>query len=201
MGNLDRTTTSTGLLDGLKDASNEDVWQAFDARYRPVILSLAQRMGLSHADAADVVQETLLQFLRDYRLGRYERGKGRLRHWLQGIARHRITDALRARGRRREQGASAAADLASREDMERFWSEESEREILRQAMAELRESTRTSPRSIEAFEALVLGGRSAGVVAEEFGLTAHDVYMIKHRMTAKLREIVSRITALWDEDE
>jgi RNA polymerase sigma factor (sigma-70 family) len=201
MTDLTRSMTSTSLLDGLSDPANDAVWRAFDERYRPVILALGQRMGLTHADAADAVQEALLQFVRDYRLGRYERGKGRLRHWLQGIARHRIADALRARGRQREQAkALKLEDPAAPDEMSRLWDEESEREIMRQAMAELRETSRTTPRNIEAFEALVFGGRPVPAVAEEFGLTAHDVYMIKHRTTAKLREIVERLTAEWNED-
>ena len=79
---LDITRTTTVLLEGLHDASNDAVWGEFDRRYRPVVFGFARRLGLDDADAADVAQETLTRFLEEYRRGVYDRERGRLRSWL-----------------------------------------------------------------------------------------------------------------------
>ncbi|HET6248012.1 MAG TPA: hypothetical protein VFE47_09975 [Tepidisphaeraceae bacterium] len=47
------TRTSTALLDGLKNLSDPSAWQAFDVRYRPLLMAVGRKLGLSIADAED----------------------------------------------------------------------------------------------------------------------------------------------------
>ena len=68
---IDRTTTA--LLEGLFDSDNELAWSHFDARYRPIVIAFARKLGLSESDAGDVAQETILQFLKEYKEGKYDR--------------------------------------------------------------------------------------------------------------------------------
>jgi RNA polymerase sigma-70 factor, ECF subfamily len=112
-----RTVTTSTLLRGLLASRDDRAWCEVDERYRPIVLRLAERCGLDADDAADVAQETLTQFFEDYRAGKYDRQRGRLRAWLTGIARHRIADARRRRGARGEErgdsgGAAAAGGAA-----------------------------------------------------------------------------------------
>ena len=93
------TTTTTQLLEALFGPGEEAVWREFDARYRPIIFAFARELGVAAEDAADVAQQTLTEFLRDYRAGKYDRRRGRLRAWIIGIARHRVLDTLRQRTR------------------------------------------------------------------------------------------------------
>src|SRR5690348_2881849 len=111
-----RLTTTTQLLDSLSDESNREVWAGFDTRYRPILEGVARRLGLPPEDAADVAQETLARFARDYRLGKYERGKGRLRTWILSIARARSIDLLRAKSRSNaQQGGTELSEEPSEE--------------------------------------------------------------------------------------
>ena len=71
-----RATTSSTLLESLKDAGNDALWRQFDARYRPIVTAVVRRMGLSDEDAAEVAQQTLAEFAQAYRVGKYERGRG-----------------------------------------------------------------------------------------------------------------------------
>ena len=59
------TRTTTALLEGLLEQTNDETWREFDARYRPIIVAFARRVGLGETDAADVAQETLLRFVRE----------------------------------------------------------------------------------------------------------------------------------------
>ncbi|MAB82773.1 MAG: hypothetical protein CMJ24_04960 [Phycisphaerae bacterium] len=198
---LMRTTTTTALLEGLYDVEDGVVWQVFDDRYRPIIVGVCRRLGLSDSEADDTAQETLIQFLRDYREGRYSRDRGRLRSWIVGIARHRVIDYQRARGRRKEKlGHSSAMEVPDETAVEQLWDQEFERSILRQSVEELRRSTRTSEKSIRAFEMLIFDRMAPERVAEDLDMKPHDVYVAKSRVTTKLREIVERLKNLYEVD-
>ena len=194
-------TTTTALLQGLHEAGNEAVWEEFHARYRPIILAVARRLGLSDDDAADVAQETLIRFVQEYRRGRYDRARGRLRAWIIGIARLRVADVYRAKARRRQyRGNSAIEGLPDDHAMSHIWEEECRSEILRQALMELREVTQLDERTIDAFEALVLREDAPAVVAEQQGMAIASVYKAKQRCLRQLREILVRLNRAYEVD-
>lgn len=196
-----RTTTTTLLLERLRDPKDALVWEEFDARYRRILVGVGVKLGLDEEAASEAAQETLVQFVRDYREGRYDRGKGRLRAWIIGICRHRVADAHRRRARERgRRGESAMVDLADEQTVCAAWEEEQRRVVFARAMEVLRESTRTSVRTIRAFEMLAMGNVPAAEVAVELGLETAEVYRIKHRMTERLREIVAELTASYETD-
>ena len=191
-------TTTTALLDALRDPDQSTVWETFDSRYRPIIMGIARRLGLSEHDAADIAQETLAQFLRDYRAGKYERGRGRLRSWIIGIVKHRVADLKRAALRRRElHGESVIAEIPADDALEQIWDAEQRDAILRDAFVDLRRHTRTSDTSLRAFERLCFDGQTPAAVAAELGITTHDVYMAKNRVTDRLREIMAKHEAIY----
>lgn len=192
------TTTNTVLLEGLQDPKNEAVWREFDARYRPVVLAFARRLGLDDADAADAAQEAMLEFVQGYRAGKYERERGRLRSWIFGIAKHRAADIRRSAARRREaRGESAIVSTPSDDQQSTIWEEEWRSAIIRQAMTELRATTKINPKTIRAFELVALGGRRAAEVAEELDMTVNDVYVARSRVLDKLQGIISNLEETW----
>lgn len=191
--------TTTQLLESLHDLSDQVVWQVFDERYRPILFALARRLGLTEADAADVAQQTLTEFVGDYQSGRYDRQRGRLRSWLLGIARHRSIDLQRSQARRRElRGESGYLHLPAEDRLEEIWTAERDRWIVQQAMAELRAHSATTGTTLRAFEMVALQDLPPEQVARECGMTVDEVYRIKHRITKRLREITGKLRALYD---
>lgn len=189
-------TTTTELLDGLHKDGNEAAWYEFDRRYRPLLLAFLRRAGVTPADADDVAQETLACFLRDYRAGKYDRGQGRLRSWLIAIARYRLLDQKRAVGRRREfRGESAIVQLPDGADAEIMWEQEERRLILEQALRELRQAAHFRPRTLEAFDRVVLRHEPIERVCDELGLTPQEIYNAKNRVVERLRDIAQRYEA------
>ena len=191
-------TTNSELLAGLADPGNAAIWEEFDRRYRPVLLAFARRLGLAVDDAADVVQETLAAFVVEYRAGRYERDRGRLRSWLFAIARARVAAAKRrADPRRKWRGESALEGVAD----EATWSELFEAQwraaLLKAALAELTESTRTDERTLAAFRRTTLEREAPSVVAAALGMTVNAVYLARHHVLAQLKEIVARLEQEW----
>ncbi|MHC4947292.1 MAG: RNA polymerase sigma factor [Planctomycetota bacterium] len=193
------TRTTTALLDDLIDPANEAVWEEFDARYRPVLVAFARRIGLAPEDAADAAQEALARFVKSYREGRYDRTRGRLHSWLFGIARHCVLDIREARAARREgRGLSAVADLPEEGALSRLWDDACDREILQKAVDLLPERTKTDPQTIRAFELLAFEQRPPADVAETLGVSLNDVYLAKHRCLRRLRSIVAELSAAYE---
>lgn len=187
--------TTTDLLNGLHEGANPAAWDEFDRRYRPILIGFLRRSGLNETDAADVAQDTLTCFVRDYRNGMYDRRQGRLRSWLIGIARGRLADLRRSAGRRgKMRGESAIAGLADEDSAEALWEAEERRFIFEQALGELRETTRFSTRTLEAFERVVIRQEPIESVSNEMNLTPQEIYNVKNRVVERLREIVRRYT-------
>lgn len=194
------TTTTTLLLDGLLNAADHAAWLEFQTRCVPIMLAFAQRLGLSEADAADVTQDALVRFVAEYREGRYDRGRGRLRAWLVAIVRYRVADLKRDEARRPPLAApSAAAGVAAADELETLWVAEQRRVILQRAFEQLRERSRLAEKTIRAFERLVFDQRTADEVAGELGMTTGEVYVAKSRVSERLREIVRELEAAYED--
>lgn len=195
---LDRTTTA--LLTGLFDPKNAAAWEAFDRRYRPILVGFARNCGARESDAAEIAQETIVRFVEEYREGKYDRSRGRLGAWLVTIARYRMLDMRRKVGSSRiERGESAMIDLDDERSVGAAYEAERRHALLREALEELRTKSRTDPKTVKAFEMLVYHSLSPQVVAEQLGMSTHDVYLAKSRVAAKLREIVVRLEAEYEE--
>jgi len=189
------TNTTTLLLQRLHDPEDQGVWEEFDARYRPILIGVGVQLGLTADEASESAQETLVQFLKDYREKKYVSNNGRLRSWLMGICRHRIMDAhrLRARGAG-GRGDSVISTLPDQRAMTVTWEREQQRAIFKRAFHTLRESGRFADRTLQVFELVVIQGVPAVTVASSSGVEVAEVYRIKNRVTAKLREIVDQLT-------
>ncbi|MGE0479522.1 MAG: RNA polymerase sigma factor [Phycisphaerae bacterium] len=197
----DASRTTTLLLEGLLDPANVAVWTEFDERYRPVVQAVARRLGLDDHDAADVAQETMTVFLRDYQAGKYDRTRGRLGAWIVGIARHRIAELRRARARRQEwRGDSAVSELPGADELVDWWEHECRAEVLRRALHLLRTRTRFDAATIRAFEQVAIEDRAPGDVASELAISLDAVYAARSRCTAQLRVFLGELHRAYELD-
>ncbi|MCH2141355.1 MAG: sigma-70 family RNA polymerase sigma factor [Phycisphaerales bacterium] len=198
---LNVTQTTTALLQGLHETDNTIAWEVLDSRYRPIVIGLARRLGLSAQDADDVAQETMLRVLDEYRQGRYDRERGRMRSWLLTIARTKIADVHRKRGIRKEaRGESAMITCPDDAELEDLWLSERRRVILREALADLQSHSKTADKTIIAFEKLVFHRQSVTDVADALEMSENDVYLAKSRTTKRLKKTVEHLESLYDED-
>jgi len=201
VSDLSSLATTTILLDALRNPQDAEAWQLFDQRYRPIVSGFSMTMGLDEESAGEIAQETLARFVESYRLGRYERERGRLRSWILGVARHLIADRFRESKRSPiRRGESALGDLSDDHAVVEAWGREQERHIIALALDELRSGTRAEPRTIQAFELAAIREVPPASVAEACGFTVDEVYRIKHRLGLRLRSIVERLRLSFDED-
>ncbi len=181
-------TTST-ILEKLRLFEDEDAWERLVDRFREPILAFARAMRLGPFDAEDVAQETLTTFARLLRDGRYDRDRGRLSHWLFGIARMKILDHQKREARRHRilpnegRDPDGVADADPEELWERSW------EIFVAETCVARVRTELSADAFRAFEMVVLAERKPGEVAEELGVDVKSIYNAKHRALQRIREI------------
>ena len=200
MGSMDLDRTTTALLAALHDSANAAAWEAFDQRYRPILVGFARSCGLAEHDAAELAQATIVRFIEQYREGKYDRERGRLGAWLVTIAKYRLLDPRRkASSMHIAHGESAIVNLDDDRAVGDAYETQRRLAILREALKELREKTKTDPRTIRAFELLYYHGMSVQAVAADLGMQPQEVYLAKSRVAARIREIVARIEREFEE--
>ncbi len=186
--------TTTFLLERLKNPADHAIWKTFTERYRPMIVRTARRTGLGQEDAQDAAQMALLAFFTAYREGKYNPEKGRLRHWLFGIARHWILNTFDKRKHRQIDVGNTAdqTDFFSRQpaddQLEQVWEQEWREATLRHCLQQVR--TEFDPRSFRAFELFAQEGLPARKVAEQLDMTSNAVFIAKHRILKRIRELL-----------
>lgn len=188
------TVTTTKILDALRASNDDATWRLFFDRFSPLLRAVAFRIGVPRQQLDDVVQDTLLEFVRDLRAGKYIRGQGRMRHYLKGIARHRAIDAIR----RTIRDKAAAGDtfinqLPEESAFDQAWDAEDQLALRDQALAELRASTKSSPENLKAFELMIARPLTPEQIAAECNISVDQVYKIKSRLGEKFREIYDRL--------
>jgi RNA polymerase sigma-70 factor (ECF subfamily) len=195
------TITSASLLDGLRDHANRTVWQQFAARYQPMLVRYARRLGLAEADAEDAAQQTLIAFSESYRDGKYDPLKGRLRVWLFGIARNQVRNLRRRIGQHEMQVVDETqhtgffARLPDDDVFERIWEEEWRDAVVRQCLAEV--AREFDERTLRAFELFAWKGQTAQEVAQQLDMTPNAVFIAKHRVMKRIRALIPRMEEIW----
>lgn len=194
---MDWITTSTILTD-LSDFTNQSAWQHFVERFRAPIVRFAQRLGLAEPDAEEVAQETLAAFASAYRQKQYDRSKGRLSHWLFGIAHRQALSARRSNARRhaltfQPDGDSYLESVPDGQAADRLWEEEWEQAVLELCLHRVRQEV--EPMTMRAFEA-VMGERTPAEAAREMGIPVKAVYNAKYTVLKRLRELRTELEAL-----
>lgn len=182
-------TTNVGLIRLLSESDPPpDAWQMFDALYREELYARAVRQGLQHADAEDVAQ-TIVGGIHRLLRG-YERRSGqRFLNWLRGVAANECLARLR-KAKGRAAGAAGLSDVADSSEVPAFEAAE-EAEFQRRRVARAMELARPNftARVWAAFEALI-AGRAAAEVATELSTTVGAVRLARHRVLARLRELL-----------
>lgn len=191
--------TTTALLNGLHDPDNTRAWTDLDARCRPIMLGVARRIGFGEAEAEDLVQAAMANFVESYRKGQYKRDRGRLSAYLITILRSRAIDLWRKKRRLREADTPPEAiEHLSDRHVTRVWMDERQTQLLRHALDELRRKG-ADENMITAFEMFGVSGVAIAEVTAKLGMSRDEVYNAKYRITQRLRPIVARLDDLYED--
>jgi len=187
---LSATTTDEELLRRVKDWREDAGWQEFYRLYAPGIAAHARRSGLTAEEAEDVVQATMIKVATYLPRFEYDRTVCRFRTWLNQIVNQRILVIWHERRRSRLPEAACvylselvagvvnpAADPQAQAELEQ--------RMLEVCLARVRVDVK--PRHWQIFEANAIEGMDARTVAERFGTSAANVWVVHHRLIRRLR--------------
>src|SRR4051812_30653784 len=89
-------TTSTSLLERLRQPGAEEPWVRFTQLYAPLLYTWARGLGLQDSDAGDLVQDILTVLVQKMPEFVYN-SNGSFRAWLRTLLLNRWRDSLRRR--------------------------------------------------------------------------------------------------------
>ena len=185
-------TTRSSVIRAVADTENEAAWQRLFDLYAGFVFSIARSKGLREEDADDVVQVVFSDLARNLPTFQYDRAKGKFRSYLTGLVHWRVMDKLKAGKRDADLKASfwEEAKAAVTEDdgfSEREWQAAALEEALRRIKPDVR------PEHYAAFVASAVEGQDTETIMKLYGLTRDNLYQIRTRLTAKLREVCEKV--------
>lgn len=211
----DRSATRASFVERLRDWGDDASWALFISRYGKLIHRVAQRAGLRPDEADDVVQETALSVARKMPDFVYQPGQCSFEGWVRRMARLRILDQLRRRGREERVGGEAGvaaevprqdgtgtspedvpvadADAVPMAEGDEAWAEEWKQMILDRALERVRLTV--SPEHYQIFFMTVLEERHGADVARILDVSQAKVYVVRHRLMGRLQKEVDKVRA------
>ncbi len=186
-------STRSSVLKAVADTGNEAAWRRLFDLYAGFVFSIARSKGLNDADADDIVQTVFADLARNLLAFKYDREKGRFRAYLSSLTRWRINDRLRSGKRDVELKASFMEDakaLMSAAD-EDFEEREWQSAALEEALRRIKPGVQSA--HYAAFVASAVEGQDTETVARLHGISIDNLYQIRKRLTAKLREAVKQV--------
>lgn len=171
-------------------------------QYRQRVISIARSRGLRNHEAEEVAHEVFKRVARTIDTYQARPHPGSFRSWLFQLTRWRVNDQLRERRRSPAEPSSSVIApwsdgdngscpptierIPAVEDHETALETESRQHLIG---ALLKRAEAVVPaRQLQIFQMLILDEVPPARVARIFGMRAAAVYVIKHRVAARLRE-------------
>lgn len=195
--------TRRSLLSHLKQSNAQESWREFFDTYWRLIYTTALNAGLTDSEAQEVVQETVLTVVRKIKTFRYDPAVGSFKGWLLTIVRWRVADQFRKRpkqieppGVRQARETSGTATLDHIADpgainLDAVWEEEWQRTLFAAALSRVKRQA--NARHYQMFDLYAVKCWSVDKVAQTLGVSAAQVRLAKHRITALMRREVARL--------
>ncbi len=187
----DSPDTRLSLIGRLHDVRDRDAWTEFVQIYEPLILAVARKRGLQHADAAEVSQDVLNRVANSIDRWEPDPSKGTFRGWLYRVTRNLTIDHLRRNRRWHSVSELDAIDqIPSPTDEEsRELREEYERQLFKWAAGKVRPSFQED--NWQAFWLTSVEGQSIDEVSEQLGISRGKVYVARSRVMHRIATIIN----------
>jgi RNA polymerase sigma-70 factor (ECF subfamily) len=186
------------LLNAARDGTNKEAWRRLVGLCSPLLHAWLRCQHLQHADAEDLVQETLTILALEAPTLQPNGNPRTFRCWLRKVLIHRLLNFRRAQRVRSicrsdsellDQLADRMGD--SRGGLTRRGNDVHDDNVARQAME--RVEPEFQPKTWQAFRRVALVGDGPEVVATELHLSLSSVYVAKCRVLRRLRQEIKKI--------
>jgi len=193
----DLIPTRKSLLGRLKNWQDNESWQDFFDTYWKLIYGFAIKRGLTHQEAEEAVQETVLAVAKGIPRFEYDPGRCSFKTWLLTVTQSKIANqyAKRARGLAIIPAADDSrttplmerfSDEAARQQWEGTWDNEWRKNLMDAAIQRVKR--RVSIEQFQMFDLFVLKSWPARDVATTLGVTIAHVYVAKHRVAKLIKK-------------
>lgn len=194
--------TRRSLLTRLKHWDDQEGWREFFDTYWRLIYNTALKAGLAHAEAEDLVQETIIAVARKMPRFNYDPALGSFKTWLLLNVRSRIADHLRRASADKRSVRPLANDgpgtsLAERvpdpslNALNDIWDEEWHKTLF--AIALERIKAKVGAKQFLLFELYALKENPLRQIIQALNVNAGQVYLAKHRVGRLLKQEIRRL--------
>ena len=195
--------TRQSLLSRLKNWDDQEGWREFFETYWKLIYKVARGSGLAHAEAEDVVQETILAVAKKMRGFRYDPAIGSFKAWLLLNVRSRISEHLRRKCSAKggllqecpvaETGTGWIEQIPDNTEppLEALWEAEWQRQLLERALDRVK--SQVSAKQFLLFDLYALKQTPIGKITKALGVNIGQVYLAKHRVSRLLKKEMSQL--------
>ncbi len=196
--------TRISLLHRVKDLDDKHSWGEFFTTYERLVRGVARQRGLSEHEAEEVALEVFNRIARTIHEFTPAEQPGSFRNWLFRLTRWRANDKLRERARHthtpfiHSDGSDTHPSPTS--EIEKlpapdFTDAQFEAEARRHMLDTLfkRLESKVPPKHLQIFQLLVIDQRPVSEIADLFDMNAAAIYVIKHRIAARMREEVEKL--------
>ena len=190
--------TRSSLLTRLKSWDDTDSWREFYGTYSKSIHGLALKCGLTHVEAQEVVQETMVAVAKQMPDFHYDRAVGSFKGWLFTVTRRSIGRQLTRRNQSIKQDGHPAIntnDAGETDELpdpaarfEDQWDEDWRQNLLTIAMDRVRR--RIKPKQYQMFDLYVTQHMPMEGVTRILNVNSGQVYMAKFRVASLIRQEV-----------
>jgi RNA polymerase sigma-70 factor (ECF subfamily) len=190
-------------LGRLKNWEDNESWRCFFDTYWKLIYNFAVQRGLSHQEAEEVVQDTVVAVAKSIPTFEYDPAKCAFKTWLLTVTRSKIANQFEKRRRHPMMAAASADDSGQTPLVERLsedhvqpeletgWNDEWQKNLMDAAIHRLKR--RVSIEQFQMFDLFVLKGWPARQVAKTLGVTVAHVYVAKHRLARLVQKEVAAL--------
>jgi len=190
-GNMQWITT-TQVLESLRGSDDALAWEQLRSHFCPVVVSFARQLGLSAEDAEDAAQESMAEFVKAFRGGKYNWEKGRLSNWLFGVAKRVILNFRRNQPLEhlvadKTTGTSCWDLVEDDRGIRRTWETEWRQMVLNRCLERVRRES--DPKAFNAFHLYAISGIPVEEVCKRLAISRNAVYIAKSRVLSRLREL------------
>ena len=195
-----------GVAESPGQADYQQAWSRFHEQYADPMYRWCRSAGLAAADAEDAVQATLVKLVTLLQSFPYDRSRS-FRAWLATVTRRTACDIVRSRGRKESpEDPTTFDDALTEESLTDHLDTIMERELIGLARdrARAKLAAGRSPdadRNWAVFTAVADEEEDPAAVAERFGISRPNVYVIRNRVLSAIREEYDALSATpGDED-
>ena len=191
--------TRSSLIHRLKATINGESWQDFFNTYWELIFNVARRAGLSHADAQDVVQETIVKVHKSFDRFQYDRKRGSFKGWLRSVTRSRLAEHFKKQHKRlplnqpfEDSIGNPTTEIIDPNGLElkKILKEEGHKHIIHSALTRLKRIV--SPKQFQIFKCYCIDEWTVSEISKALNVNAAQVYMAKQRVGKLFRQELER---------